>query len=152
EVSELSPNRSTSGPAPQTLRLACHRPLATAVLPKALARFAQAYPQFQLAVQAGISDEAIRKVENGAADVAIYLGMRAPKPSPDLLAIKAGKQSFCFVVGPHHELAPKKIIKLDELAAWPFIRGDHHSMYAQDITSMLANAGIAATRVSSRAT
>lgn len=146
--------RSDSGAsatAKSVIRFACHRPVATAVLPDTLAQFASNYPGVELSMQAGTSDEVIKKVRTGSADIGMYLGLSAPTSSK-FDAVNAGHEVFELVVGINHPLARKGKIAVADLIQCPFIRSDHTSRYAQDVTVMLSKVGLQSTRIASRVT
>ncbi|HWS61625.1 MAG TPA: LysR family transcriptional regulator [Steroidobacteraceae bacterium] len=65
------------------------------------------------------SEEALRRVLDGSADVAFG---PLPHEHSQLTAVKLGVAEHAFVVGPAHPLAASKVVTLTQLKQWPLVR------------------------------
>jgi DNA-binding transcriptional LysR family regulator len=82
--------------------------------------FMARYPGIEVTFRATETpEEAARRVEEGAADVA-FIPFLAQHPLLDLVAL--GTTEDVFIVGRSHPLAKRRVVSLDDIRQWPFVR------------------------------
>jgi DNA-binding transcriptional LysR family regulator len=82
--------------------------------------FMARYPAIEVTFRATETpEEAARRVEEGAADVA-FIPFLAQHPLLDLVTL--GTTEDVFIVGRSHPLAKRRVVSLDDIRQWPFVR------------------------------
>jgi DNA-binding transcriptional LysR family regulator len=69
-------------------------------------------------------EEAVRRVLDGSADVAFG---PLPHEHAQLTMVTLGAAEHAFIVGPGHPLASAKVVTVEQLKLWPFVRFQPHS-------------------------
>lgn len=130
------------------LAVSCHRPLTQAVLAQHLASFASLHPDTALQLHTGSADEVVQRVRSQSADLGVLLARKAP----DRLDIHLlGSVEFVIVAGTTHPLAQRSGVSAADLSQCAFLTAPHHSQYADDVSAMLADAGIGPRQAAARA-
>jgi DNA-binding transcriptional LysR family regulator len=95
-------------------RLGTYQSIASRLLPQALAAFRAAWPRVEVQLfESGSHDEIDEQLERGALDLAFTI---PPIPRDDLFAYhQVLRDPYRLVVHPHHELAKRTLIELDDL-------------------------------------
>jgi DNA-binding transcriptional LysR family regulator len=88
------------------------------VLPEVLSAFKQAYPQIQVEIHRAITRQITERVIEGALDFGI---VTLPIRNPRLEVITIHRDELALIVGPTHELASRRSVKIKELENEPFI-------------------------------
>jgi LysR family carnitine catabolism transcriptional activator len=92
--------------------------LAAGWLPGVLARYRAAYPGIELEIADALSEPCIERVASGRADFALA-AIRAD--TPELRAELFCSDDFHLVCRADHSLARARVLRVRDLAAWPFI-------------------------------
>lgn len=82
--------------------------------------FMARYPGMEVTFRATETpEEAARRVEEGAADVA-FIPFFGQHPSLELIVL--GTTEDVFIVGRSHPLAKRRLVSLEDIRPWPFVR------------------------------
>ena len=96
-------------------------PTVTAVdIPTALRDFHERYPQVQISLRVGASDDLTEKVRSGCLDVA-FLGLPVSATPQGVAVHELARDQLVAVSAPDHPLASEETVSLRRLAAEPFV-------------------------------
>lgn len=96
-------------------------PTVTAVdIPEALRDFHERYPQVQISLRVGASDDLAEKVRSGCLDVA-FLGLPVSAEPQGVAVHELARDQLVAVAAPDHPLASQESVCLRRLAAEPFV-------------------------------
>jgi molybdate transport repressor ModE-like protein len=112
----LSDIKQLQGVHQGQVRLAAMDSHANGLLPAFIAAVAQQHPGIVLEVEIATPDEAVRRLHEGEADVAIAFNV---KPQRDLHLVWSAELPLGCVVAARHALAARATLTLREVAAWP---------------------------------
>lgn len=101
-----------------TLRLGANETTCLYLLPEVLAAFKRAYPQVQVDIHRAITRSITERVIEGALDFGI---VTLPIKNSRLEAITIHRDEMALIVGPAHELASRRSVKMKDLEDEPFI-------------------------------
>lgn len=139
---DLAPNRA--GEKRPRFTLSTQRVLAEYVLRRPICDFARDRENIELVVNAGIFEESIEAVANGAADLGCVINFG---PIAELESEILGHERIGFFVAPHHPLARRKKVSVAELGNQPFIATRPDGHYGHMIRNLLASIGLTGYRV-----
>lgn len=103
--------------------------LSVAILPKILRRFEKEQPQVRVHLHDRSSGEMCQGLRDGSLHIA-FLAMPAQLPRDDIQFQPLQKHPVCVALPPHHPLARKRTISLEELVRHPLI-GYNKQDYAE---------------------
>ena len=106
----------------------------TYLLPRAMGNFNKKYENIELELHTGNSHKVITKLLEGSADFGFGGVVR---PEPDIQYTMIHQEPFVFVVGTSHPLAPKNLIKVEDLKPYPFIWREHGTLIRRKMEEML---------------
>ena len=96
-------------------------PTGTAVdIPTALRDFHERYPQVQISLRVGASDDLTEKVRSGCLDVA-FIGLPVSATPQGVAVHELARDQLVAVSAPDHPLASEETVSLRRLAAEPFV-------------------------------
>ncbi len=101
-----------------TLRLGANETTCLYVLPEVLASFKRTYPQVQVDIHRAITRSITERVIEGQLDFGI---VTLPIKNSRLEAITIHRDEMALIVGPEHELASRRTVKMNDLEDEPFI-------------------------------
>jgi DNA-binding transcriptional LysR family regulator len=110
----------TRGPITGVLRIAATNLGMASLYGDLCEDFMSRYPGVEVTFRATETpEEAARRVEDGIADVAFipFFGLH-----PLLEQVVLGTTEDVFIVGRHHPLAKRRVVSLDDIRQWPFVR------------------------------
>jgi DNA-binding transcriptional LysR family regulator len=150
EVDALNARLSADrGTRHEQIVFACQRSIAHTMLPRMLARFAQAHPKVELVTRVGSQEEVIWQQQNGIAAAACFL---SNEDTNALGSTAIGSERYVIVAKPDHALAGRKRITAAEIERYPFVGPPQNSMFGKSLTRILNEAGVHRINVLSRAT
>jgi DNA-binding transcriptional LysR family regulator len=127
------------------LRLGSGATTVTYLLPKILGAFQRRYPQVELIVVTGSTEELLQKVDQQMLDMAVV--MEPVKPSSSLETVFVLREELVYVVGSSHVLANRQIIDPKAIHDTPFISYLQGSAIRKMLDHQLSSVG-AVPRVS----
>lgn len=96
-------------------------PLArTSILPKAIVKFSEAYPDFKISVNDGPYDDLLTHLRHGDLDLLIG-ALRFPAPSDDVTQEELFSSPITVVARPGHPLCQAKNITLEQLSKYAWV-------------------------------
>lgn len=98
--------------------------LAAGWLPAVLAEYRGKYPGVDLALADRLSEECIARVRDGRVDLALA---STDPTADDLLTEELARDDFCLVCRRDHPLAAKRVLRVRDAAAYPFIQLERSS-------------------------
>ena len=119
------------------LRIAMAESLCISLFPSILKEYHRLYPQVNLIIQTGKTDEMFRMLMHNETDLIYTLDHRIFQP--DLVMIEDVKEPVCFVVSTGHELAGQKSLYLQDLIKYPFILTERRMSYRYQFDNLLAS-------------
>jgi DNA-binding transcriptional LysR family regulator len=129
DVSRGSAGQLTLGAAPA---------VGTYVLPAILQRFHAAYPNVQLSVRTGHSEEILELVLRADVEVGLVRSLR----HPEIESVPLYEDELVLVTDPEHRFAESGRIEVEELGAEQLILFDRTSSYHDLTSSFLREAGV----------
>ncbi|MDQ2985051.1 MAG: LysR family transcriptional regulator [Actinomycetota bacterium] len=120
------------------LALAAAPAVSTYVLPMILKRFAVAYPNVELAVRTGHSEELVELVLSEEVDLGLVRDIRHPM----IQATPLYEDELVLVASPEHAAAAAGAIRADELSREQLILFDRTSSYHELTNSYFREAGV----------
>lgn len=112
----LSEIKQLQGVSQGQVRLAAMDSHANGLLPRFVGHLAAEHPRIQLEVDLVSTDEAVRRLGDGEADLAVAFNLRAQR---DLHLVWQDELPLGCVVAPAHPLADRRQATLKEVVAWP---------------------------------
>lgn len=124
-----------------TLALGCALTTSTYTLPQILDVYKRTYPQVEITVRTGRSQQ----IQQLVLDDTVQMGLvHAPvNPHPEIHAIPLYDEEIVLVAYPGHPLAAEERVVADRLAGEPFITPDRSSGYWSLVEQFWASAGLA---------
>jgi DNA-binding transcriptional LysR family regulator len=101
-----------------TLRLGANETTCLYLLPEVLGAFKRDHPQIQVDIQRAITRSITERVIDGALDFGI---VTMPVRNPRLEAITIHRDELALIIGPAHELASRRSVRMLDLEDEPFI-------------------------------
>ena len=101
-----------------SLRLGANETTCLYVLPEVLAAFTRSYPHVQVDIQRAITRSITERVIEGKLDFGI---VTLPIRNARLQSITIHRDELALIVGPEHQLAPRRSVKMTDLESEPFI-------------------------------
>lgn len=98
--------------------------LAAGWLPAVLAEYRSKYPGVDLALADRLSEECIARVRDGRVDLALA---STDPTADDLTTEELARDDFCLVCRRDHPLAAKRVLRIRDAAAYPFIHLERSS-------------------------
>ena len=102
-----------------TIRLGSGATTVTYLLPKILAAYQKKYPQIELIVVTGSSEQLAQAVHQQTLDLAVVMPPVLPSLAVEILPIL--REELVFVVSSNHPLAEKRTVSPADIAGVPFI-------------------------------
>jgi len=123
-----------------TIRLGSGATTLTYLLPKILGAYQRRYPQIELIVVTGSSEQLAQAVHLQTLDLAVVMDPVLPSLAIELLPIL--REELVFVVSTSHALASQETIRPEDLAEVPFISFLRGSAMQAQLERDFARAGI----------
>lgn len=117
--------------------------VSTYVLPPLLKRFADAHPNVRLAVRTGHSEEVLDMVLADEVELGLVRSLR----HPGIQSVPLYEETLVLVVDPDHAFAPRRAVRLEEIAEAQLILFDRTSSYHELTSAFFREAGVAARGV-----
>jgi len=110
--------QSLATASPDLIRVASFTSAATAILPRALARFRTRHPRTEVRLVEADPDDGVALLASGGADAAIITEVPGERSQyPDVVAVPVYDDEFFVVLPPNHRLAGAVEVSLPALAA-----------------------------------
>jgi DNA-binding transcriptional LysR family regulator len=139
---DLAPNRA--GSKRPRFTLGTQRVLAEYVLRRSICEFVRDEDDIELVLNAGTFEESIESIANGAVDLGCVINFGA---IAELETEIIGRVRVGFFVAPHHPLARRKRISVNELGNHPFVATRRDEHYGQMISNLLSSIGLTEYRI-----
>ena len=120
------------------LALAAAPAVSTYVLPGILTRFSDAYPDVQVSVKTGHSEEVLELVLREQAHVGLVRALR----HPEITSTPLYEDELLLVVEPEHRFASAGRIEMEEIASEQLILFDRTSSYHELTNALFRRAGV----------
>ena len=114
------------------LRLAAIPTVAPFFLPGLLRQFTKSFPRATVTVQEDTTDNLLKRIGQGEADLAI---LALPVPAKYLEVEPLFDEELLLVVAPEHPLAKRKRVKTDDIEGEPFVLLDEAHCLSDNIVS-----------------
>lgn len=102
----------------RTLAVGCFATLAPVFMPKLISEFCRRHPSAVVSLEEGTQADLIRQLSNGDIEIALLYDLELPE---DISVRHAAKFAPHVLLPPNHRLAKSETIRLEWLAAEPFI-------------------------------
>jgi DNA-binding transcriptional LysR family regulator len=112
--------------------------LSTYVLPSILKRFAVSHPRVRVSVRTGHSEEILELVVGEQVELGLVRALR----HPDIESAPLYEDRLVLVADPHHHLAERGRIRLEEIAREQLVLFDRTSSYTELTNALFRGAGI----------
>ncbi len=102
-----------------TIRLGSGATTVTYLLPKILSAFQRRYPEVELIVVTGSTEELLQKVDQQMLDMAVVMQPMKPRPAVEIVPVL--REELVYVVSNNHPLANRQQIDPHAISEVPFI-------------------------------
>lgn len=110
--------REMTGEISGSLTIGASTTIAEYMLPALLGDFRNQYPDVSIHLKVANTDGIVSMVENNTIDLGV---VEAPVSNKNLVVDKCRIDRLVAIVPPNHELAQKKVVKMEDLLEHPFI-------------------------------
>ncbi|MCH4563850.1 LysR family transcriptional regulator [Halomonas sp. EGI 63088] len=121
------------------VRIASVESLTDQLLPEVLAEFRRDFPRVRFVITTGMTDAILERVATGEADIGLCIN---PPTLPRIRLIERVELEFGAVMAPHHPLAARASVSLEECLAYPAILPGREMFHGSTLQQVLAEADI----------
>lgn len=125
------------------LRIAMAESLSISLFPSILTEYRRRFPQVNIILRTGGTDDMFRMLAQNEADLIYTLDRRIYQS--DLVIVQDKPEPVCFTALPGHPLAQMPGLSLSQLVSLPFLLTEKHMSYRLQLDHILASRGLELT-------
>ena len=125
------------------LRIAMADSLSISLFPSILTEYRRRFPQVNIILRTGGTDDMFRMLMQNEADLIYTLDRRIYQS--DLVIVQDKPEPVCFTALPDHPLAQIPDLSLSQLVSLPFLLTEKHMSYRMQLDHILASRGLELT-------
>lgn len=122
------------------LRIAGISSLCASILPDIIKRYNEQFPAVTVSVITSFKSEILEKVNNGAADIGLYMDFELPPK--EIYETASIENPLCFICSDRNELGSRGSLSIRDLAGIPLIATEPQCCYREVLTSLYVKNGI----------